>query len=98
MYQAIEVKYYGPTTYRGERFRVRTHGKTKWFAHVYRGKNMQDSILHVAELMAAMMGWKGNYYGGVIRDGTHVFVVSNGKEKPLFIVTHTDIERVKDGT
>lgn len=73
MYQAIEVKYFPPTTHRAERYVAFCQAKRKSFPAAINLDGAGNTWL-AAKSLAKQLGWSGVYFGGRLKNGNAVFV------------------------
>jgi hypothetical protein len=72
--QAIQTKYFGPTTYRGSRIKATAYGGsiTVGWDHAL---NVEENHSLAAHELAKKLGWTfTQYQGGSLKDGSYVWV------------------------
>ena len=74
MMQAIEASYCGPTNCNGSRVKVQCAAKTKFYQWNDALNNEQNYKVAAESLMLSL-GWKANLIGGVLKNGSYVFVL-----------------------
>lgn len=71
--QAITTKYIGPGNVRGSRLKVECAAKTI-FVEWEPSLGVDDNHEAAARALASKLGWKAEWFHGVLKDGRHVFV------------------------
>ena len=76
MYQAIEVKYLGPTNHRGSRYKATAAAGNITVDYDY-GLNTEDNAKRAAVALVEKFEWTGaKLHGGCLANGNYVFTVS----------------------
>lgn len=73
MYQAIQVKYLGPTDTLGARYKATAAAGSVVVQTNYE-MNPEENHTHAAKVLCARFGWDFPIQGGVLADGSYVFV------------------------
>lgn len=71
--QAIQVKFAGPTNARGSRYIAKADAGTVTH-HADHALNPSANAAEAAVKLAEKFGWSGELVGGVLPDGSYVFV------------------------
>lgn len=71
--QAIQVKYLGPTNYRGSRYKASCHAGSITVPTNY-ALNGHANARAAAQKLVKKVGWNVGLVGGTLESGTHVFV------------------------
>jgi hypothetical protein len=75
--QAIEVKYFGPTNYKGSRWKATAAAGSVTVGYDY-ALNSTDNALAAAQALVDKFEWGGVVlHGGQLANGNYVFTVSN---------------------
>lgn len=78
MYQGIEVRFIGPTNFRGSRWKaVTASGHSLTQSQDY-ALSPEENATEAARLLAVKLGWSGVWFGGTTRNG-YVFVAITRK-------------------
>jgi len=72
--QAIHVKYHGPTNTRGGRYTARCASGSVTIDYDH-DKGPSENAADAARMLAVKMGWENARIGGVMPDGSYVFVL-----------------------
>ena len=84
--QAIEVKFLGPTNYRGARYNARAEAGTVTIEHDY-SKSPEANAAEAARTLAEKLGWNyGPWHGGFTASGLYVFVCVILPDAPAFVL------------
>lgn len=81
--QAIVVKWLGPTTHKGSRFKATAagRGRSVTVARLY-NLSADENEEHAARALCERLGWAWNHVRGTLPDGNAVFVpVPHEEEK-----------------
>lgn len=73
MFQAIQVKYLGPTNYRGSRYKA-TAAAGSVTIPVDDAKNVEGNVIAAAQALCDKFGWSRDMVHGQLADGSYVFV------------------------
>ena len=73
MFQAIQVKYLGPTNYRGSRYKA-TAAAGSVTVSVDDALSTEGNVIAAAQALRDKFGWVGNMVYGQLADGSYVFV------------------------
>lgn len=73
MFQAIQVKYLGPTNYRGSRYRA-TAAAGSVTVPADDAKNVEGNVIAAAQALCDKFGWSKDMVHGQLADGSYVFV------------------------
>ena len=73
MFQAIQVKYLGPTNYRGSRYKA-TAATGSVTVPADDAKNVEGNVIAAAQALRDKFGWVGGMVYGQLADGSYVFV------------------------
>lgn len=73
MFQAIQVKYLGPTNYRGSRYKA-TAAAGSVTVPADDAKNVAGNVIAAAQALCSKFGWSKDMVYGQLADGTYVFV------------------------
>lgn len=71
--QAIQTKYLAPTNTRGTRIKATCAAGSLYFPYDY-SLNPENNHFEAAKALATKLQWKGELQGGVLANGTHVWV------------------------
>lgn len=89
MYQAIQTRYLAPGSVRGSRVKASAAAGSLTLGWD-NALNSEANHAAAAKALADKFSWAGNFYGGVLADGSHVFVVSYpgayAGDEPAFVV------------
>lgn len=73
MFQAIQVKYLGPTNYRGSRYKaIAAAGSVTVGAD--NALSIEGNVIKAAQALCDKFGWSKGMVHGQLADGTYVFV------------------------
>lgn len=73
MFQAIQVKYLGPTNYRGSRYKA-TAAAGSITVGVDDALSIESNVIAAAQALCDKFGWVGGMVYGQLADGSYVFV------------------------
>jgi hypothetical protein len=73
MSQAIQVKYLGPTNYRGSRYKA-TAAAGSITVPVDAARGIEGNVIAAAQALCDKFGWSKDMVHGQLADGTYVFV------------------------
>ena len=73
MFQAIQVKYLGPTNYRGSRYKA-TAAAGSVTVPVNYARGVESNVIAAARALCDKFGWSKDMVHGQLADGTYVFV------------------------
>lgn len=73
MFQAIQVKYLGPTNYRGSRYKA-TAAAGSVTVPADDAKNVEGNVIAAAQALRDKFGWVGGMVYGQLADGSYVLV------------------------
>lgn len=73
MFQAIQVKYLGPTNYRGSRYKATTAAGSVTVP-VDDALGIESNVIAAANALCAKFGWSKDMVHGQLADGSYVFV------------------------
>lgn len=75
--QAITVKYFAATIYRGARMRASCEAGSITVAWDYE-LNPERNAVAACEALLARLRWEGTYFGGLLPSGAWAFVTDEG--------------------
>lgn len=81
--QAIETKYIGPGNVRGSRYKA-TSAAGSIIVDADDALSPEDNHCLAAQMLAAKKAWRGEWWGGQLKSGHYVFVVSDADNGPAF--------------
>ena len=73
MFQAIQVKYLGPTNYRGSRYKA-TAAAGSVTVGADNALSTEGNVIKAAQALCDNFGWVGNMVYGQLADSSYVFV------------------------
>lgn len=73
MFQAIQVKYLGPTNYRGSRYKA-TASAGSVTVSTDNALSTEGNVIAAAQALCDKFGWPKDMVCGQLADGTYVFV------------------------
>ena len=73
MFQAIQVKYLGPTNYRGSRYKA-TAAAGSVTVSADNALSTEGNVIAAAQALRDKFGWNGGMAYGQLADGSYVFV------------------------
>ena len=73
MFQAIQVKYLGPTNYRGSRYKA-TAAAGSVTVPADDAKNVEGNVIAAAQALCDKFGWSKDMVHGQLADGSYVLV------------------------
>lgn len=73
MFQAIQVKYLGPTNYLGSRYKA-TAAAGSITVGVDDALSIESNVIAAAQALCDKFGWVGGMVYGQLADGSYVFV------------------------
>ena len=73
MFQAIQVKYLGPTNYRGSRYKA-TAAAGSVTVSVDDALSTEGNVVAAAQALCDKLGWAQGMVYGQLADGSYVFV------------------------
>ena len=73
MFQAIQVKYLGPTNYRGSRYKA-TAAAGSVTVPADDALSTEGNVIAAAQALRYKFGWNGSMVYGQLADGSYVFV------------------------
>lgn len=74
--QAIATKYIGPTNFRGSRVKASAEAGSVTVSWDH-ALSIEENHRAAAMALVAKYGWAGNWAGGVLPDGRHVYVCTD---------------------
>lgn len=74
MFQAIQVKYLGPTSYRGSRYKA-TAAAGSVTVSADDAKNVEGNVIAAAQALCDKFGWSKDMVYGQLADGSYAFVM-----------------------
>lgn len=74
MFQAIQVKYLGPTNYRGSRYKA-TASAGSVTVPADDAKNVDGNVIAAAQALCDKFGWSEDMVHGQLADGSYAFVM-----------------------
>lgn len=76
MFQAIQVKYLGPTNHRGSRYKA-TAAAGSVTVSVDDALSTEGNAIAAAQALCAKFGWSKDMVHGQLADGSYAFVLMN---------------------
>lgn len=73
MFQAIQVKYLGPTNYRGSRYKA-TAATGSVTVSADAALSVEGNVIKAAHTLCDKFGWSKDMVYGQLADGSYVFV------------------------
>ena len=73
MFQAIQVKYLGPTNYRGTRYKAIAAAGSVTVGAEY-ALSTEGNVIAAAQALCDKFGWSKDMVHGQLADGSYVFV------------------------
>lgn len=73
MFQAIQVKYLGPTNYRGSRYKA-TAAAGSVTVPADDARSIEGNVIAAAQALCDKFGWSKGMVHGQLADGSYVFV------------------------
>ena len=74
MFQAIQVKYIGPTNYRGSRYKA-TAASGSVTVSVDNALSTEGNVIAAAQALCDKFGWSKDMVHGQLADGSYAFVM-----------------------